>query len=398
MSREIDVRDFSASRATPQRVEALRAVAARVSEALPGAHRVNVAKVDATTGNAAAVVSVAAPPAEGDFIRRALDHVQAIAPAFGLTTQAPEFVADPVVQETTSGAHAVNLQQRYKGIPIFQAATTVRFAPDGSLTDAVGSPITVDVDAPVSPKLSVQDAVLRAARYVSVPDSDEEEKVDQFGERLAPPRVDIEGFAPRIRASFTNVPEQPAVLEPGPFAAEIKAQLTWFPIRDDQVVLAWEVLLAMPRYEGQYVTLVDASTGDILFCRQLVQTVAGVGNVYVVDGGSSRQLIQFPRALGDYGLPFPAAGQDNWRWCHKCQGLYFAGNPGSHCPAGGAHENVGSGNYDLVQNWPQAPGQDNWRWCHKCQGLYFAGNPGSHCPAGGAHENVGSGDYALMFR
>ena len=73
-------------------------------------------------------------------------------------------------------------------------------------------------------------------------------------------------------------------------------------------------------------------------------------------------------------------GQKNWRWCHKCQGLFFAGNAGSHCPAGGAHDKTGSGNYDLVQNWPQAPGQDNWRWCHKCQGLYFAGNPGSQLP------------------
>jgi extracellular elastinolytic metalloproteinase len=90
-------------------------------------------------------------------------------------------------------------------------------------------------------------------------------------------------------------------------------------------------------------------------------------------------------------------GQDNWRWCSKCQGLWFGGNAGSHCPVGGSHIQAGSGNYDLVMGWAAAPGQANWRWCHKCQGLYFAGNPGSHCPAGGAHENVGSGDYKLIF-
>jgi len=88
--------------------------------------------------------------------------------------------------------------------------------------------------------------------------------------------------------------------------------------------------------------------------------------------------------------------QTNWRWCHKCQGLYFAGNPGSHCPAGGAHDHTGSGNYSLVENTPNAAGQSNWRWCHKCQGLYFAGNPGSHCPAGGAHDHTGSGDYRIV--
>jgi hypothetical protein len=153
--------------------------------------------------------------------------------------------------------------------------------------------------------------------------------------------------------------------------------------------------------------------------------------------------------------------QHDWRWCHKCQGLYFGGNPGPICPAGGAHENVGSGNYGLPHNVPapdanfqsdwrwcnkcqglffggglassrcptggthapptqsgsgnyslphnvpsgyvlpeDVPGppvtlQPNWRWCHKCQGLYFAGNPGPVCPAGGPHENIGSGNYSL---
>ncbi len=90
-------------------------------------------------------------------------------------------------------------------------------------------------------------------------------------------------------------------------------------------------------------------------------------------------------------------GQDNWRWCHKCQGMFFGGNPGSHCPAGGAHSKTGSGNYDIVKNWTAAAGQDNWRWCNKCQGMFFAGNPGSHCPAGGAHSKTGSGNYKLIF-
>ena len=50
MSRELDVRDFKTSRATPARTEALRAAAADVSETLPGTHRVEVEAIDATTG------------------------------------------------------------------------------------------------------------------------------------------------------------------------------------------------------------------------------------------------------------------------------------------------------------------------------------------------------------
>jgi hypothetical protein len=98
------------------------------------------------------------------------------------------------------------------------------------------------------------------------------------------------------------------------------------------------------------------------------------------------------------GLNIPNVdGQEGWRWCHKCQGMYFGPNPGSHCPAGGAHDQTGSGHYNIVLGGPTSLRQDNWRWCHKCQGMFFGGNPGSHCPAGGAHSSTGSGDYGMVL-
>jgi hypothetical protein len=64
------------------------------------------------------------------------------------------------------------------------------------------------------------------------------------------------------------------------------------------------------------------------------------------------------------------AGQSNWRWCRKCQGLFFFGNPTNGvCPTGGSHDVVGSGNYVLSLN--EGNGQPNWKWCFKCEGLYF---------------------------
>jgi hypothetical protein len=104
---------------------------------------------------------------------------------------------------------------------------------------------------------------------------------------------------------------------------------------------------------------------------------------------------------GDYALAmndstFP--GQNNWRWCNKCQGLSYAGNPSmGPCPAGGVHDHVGSGDYALAMNDSTFPGQNNWRWCNKCQGLSYAGNPSmGPCSAGGVHDHVGSGDYTLL--
>jgi hypothetical protein len=95
-------------------------------------------------------------------------------------------------------------------------------------------------------------------------------------------------------------------------------------------------------------------------------------------------------------------GQSNWRWCKKCQGLAYAGGspagaqPHKNCPAGGVHDHLGSMGYAIAMNDTSFPGQNNWRWCKKCQGLAYAGgsSPGA-CPAGGVHDHSGSADYTL---
>jgi murein DD-endopeptidase MepM/ murein hydrolase activator NlpD len=87
--------------------------------------------------------------------------------------------------------------------------------------------------------------------------------------------------------------------------------------------------------------------------------------------------------------------QDHWRYCLKCHGLYFAGNPGSVCPAGpGGHITEG-GNYTLSVNALSPVGQTNWRYCKNCKGLFFGASKGV-CPANPAgHDATGSGNYAL---
>jgi hypothetical protein len=53
-----------------------------------------------------------------------------------------------------------------------------------------------------------------------------------------------------------------------------------------------------------------------------------------------------------YTFSFPPGGiqeQSDWRWCDKCQGLFFAAGQATtgSCPAGGQHEKGISGNYTL---------------------------------------------------
>ena len=98
----------------------------------------------------------------------------------------------------------------------------------------------------------------------------------------------------------------------------------------------------------------------------------------------------------------PVPAQNRWRWCQKCQGLHFitdTKNPiFGPCPAGGVHTGDNSTAYLVVNNTPSAPGQHGWRWCPKCQGLFYGpGQSSSHCPAGGAHDGSTSGDYSLIM-
>jgi hypothetical protein len=94
---------------------------------------------------------------------------------------------------------------------------------------------------------------------------------------------------------------------------------------------------------------------------------------------------------------FAVDRQDGWRWCSKCQGLWFSGKQSEGvCPNGGGHVREGSVDYSLVVESPDYNGQHDWRWCSKCQGLWYSANPSDGvCPGGGAHTQADSPDYAL---
>src|SRR5688572_17059565 len=159
MSREVDRRPASkgGTAVTSERESFLATAAEEVSRGLPGEQRVHITNMDAKTGNPAGLAMEDAPAEEGNFAARALAHVQTVRDALGFAAEQPtEFVPDPNVQKASSGARAVHLQQLYKGIPVYGAARTVRFRPDGAITESVGSTVTVDENRPVQPQLTVE--------------------------------------------------------------------------------------------------------------------------------------------------------------------------------------------------------------------------------------------------
>src|ERR1035437_8534389 len=91
------------------------------------------------------------------------------------------------------------------------------------------------------------------------------------------------------------------------------------------------------------------------------------------------------------------------RWCSKCEGMFYAAASAGmgHCPAGGAHIQSGSSHYAvLVPAETAAPlQQGGWRWCSKCEGMFYAAASAGMgvCPAGGAHIQSGSSHYGFWY-
>jgi CubicO group peptidase (beta-lactamase class C family) len=102
--------------------------------------------------------------------------------------------------------------------------------------------------------------------------------------------------------------------------------------------------------------------------------------------------------VGSASLAF-AKDESGWRWCNKCQGLFFGDNlEKSTCPGGGKHALEGSRVYILALNEKDTRFQRGWRRCSQCQGLWFGRDrEKGKCPAGGVHAEAGNEDYALAL-
>jgi len=332
MGKEIDRRNFASEKVSDSRKQELKSIASEVSrDVLPGEHTVKIEKFDNTTGNASLVSSESSPqPSSRDnqnYIERSLEHLQNISGVLGLEeTQPKEFRPDPNVQKATSNAAATHFQQQYKGVDIFQAATTVRFAPDGKIQEAAGNNITIRDDIPVTIQLDVEMAALIAARYVtadahSIGRNEEEEEeqevnVDPFGQSLNKAIVELANFKPKIIATFLNQPAFPTVLDGGPLKNIIKANLIWFPLDNNYLRLAWEMIITLPNDMAQYRLIIAAderkqenkddnnssSIDDprILFCRDLTQRVRAVARVCDEKEPDTRKEIDFPLSADAY--------------------------------------------------------------------------------------------------
>ena len=257
---------------------------------------------DNATGNASGLVSTSAPAETGNFVARALQHLQTVGSALGLAPAQPnEFAPDPQTQTTSSGAVVVHLQQSYKSIPIFQADQAVTFTPLGAIDQTNGTAVTIPSDVAATPTIAVGAAAKIAAQFLARPQPEDAGQKDSFGQPAPAVAIDSSSWQPRVIAVFGAKADAPTVLEGGPFGDVIKALLVWFFSTEPR--LAWHFVFVMPAYQGQYRVIVDAQNGEILYSHQLMRGVTAAGNVFQRDGSTARIRTSFPRPALDYGLP-----------------------------------------------------------------------------------------------
>jgi extracellular elastinolytic metalloproteinase len=309
---ERDSRDFSYNCADADRTNELRSFANEVSDALPGTHRVNISRVSRMTGSAAVLSSTNAQTEGGSLIERALAHVQATSTALGFAaSEPPEFVPDPHIQTTSSGSSIVHLQQRYRGIPVFEMSRTVRFSPSGEVKDVVGDNISIEDEIELTPEIDVREATRTAVEYIatSSEDEDEHEHTDQFGEPLPPISIDPSNYTPTVLATF-SLPSRPTVLDKGPFGDVIPAQLVIF-YQGPRTRLGWHIVITMPERQGQYALIVAAdkeNPGEILYCKNTAFHALGQGKVFHHNPGrGEREPFSFPRAVADFPPTLPGS-------------------------------------------------------------------------------------------
>jgi uncharacterized repeat protein (TIGR01451 family) len=186
----------------------------------------------------------------------------------------------------------VELRQEIKGIPVFQGELRAMMTQDGELARTVGRLVpdlddeevieNGDVEVPATPVSAAQAVALGA---------------ESVGITLNPADLVLK----EASADGTSF-----IFEPGPFADDIKVELTYFPVDSGIVTPSWSMTLWQET--PAYYTLIDAEGGELLWQKNITdqQTQSATYNVYDGDSpapispsnafpGSGIQGVQVPR-------------------------------------------------------------------------------------------------------
>ncbi len=157
-------------------------------------------------------------------------------------------VADLVITDdyVSGGVRHVYVEQRHRGLPVFNAQAALHFRGDRLVHSTVAFvPDIAALQLPSAPAFSAQNAVGEALRSV------------------------IAGFATAQAAGHAG--EEYLFHAPSVSPEPIKARLVYLPGKGGSVSLAWRILIDQhARYSDYWLVLIDATTGALIDADNLV--------------------------------------------------------------------------------------------------------------------------------
>ncbi|HKR02720.1 MAG TPA: M36 family metallopeptidase [Pyrinomonadaceae bacterium] len=164
----------------------------------------------------------------------------------------------------------VELRQEVKGIPVFQGELRAMITKDGELARTVGRlvPDLDDTEVIDGGDVEVPATQLSAAQAVAA-------GAETLGLTVNPEELVLKESSPD-GTSF--------VFESGPFAEEIRVDLTYFPLESGAVTPSWSMTLWQD--PAAYYTLIDADEGSLVWQKNITDQQTQSATYSVYDGDS----------------------------------------------------------------------------------------------------------------
>jgi extracellular elastinolytic metalloproteinase len=307
MIREIDKRNFAAFEDTDERKSRFFNLANETSTKLDFGDVPLMADINAWTGNPSSLkTSKPVNLNQGSLIEKALNYIQMQKQSFGFEeTEPASYLPDPYIANTSTGHSVVNMQQVYKGIPVFLVNKSVVFNPGGEIEETLGDSVSFPGEIDIEPRVTVLEAAEKAADAII---SNQEEIEDGWGEVSKTSFAQSQKFEAKKLVEFPGISCRPTVLQKSIFANYIRANLIIFYI-GPQAVLAWYFTIEVDDKGLQCDVVIsanDTSNIEILYLKKTSHSIVARGNVFKRNGGEPREWVNFPVNRNEY--PIPANG------------------------------------------------------------------------------------------
>lgn len=304
MIKEVDKRNFAAFSDTEERRNRFMNIAIEKAFNIDVGGISNLPEINSWTGNLRNLKTTKPIQLEGSLVEKAMNYLHTQKESFGFEeTEVASFSPDPHIAFTSSGHSVVNMQQVYKGIPVFLVSKGVIFNPNGEIEETTGDSVSFNEEVDIEPKVTVLEAAAKAAECIlSNFEVDEE---DGWGEKLAHTFKSDDKFTPKKIVEFQKITSKPTVLDKSIFADNIRANLVIFYLGPN-AVLGWYFTIEVDDtgFQCDIVTSAnDPANIEVLYFKRTSHSALAKGNVFKRNGGEPKEWVDFPLKRMEYPLP-----------------------------------------------------------------------------------------------